>query len=121
VRELAGGGVDHAFECVGAPAVLTQAASSCDLGGQATLIGVPRRGTDWTYSMIKLFYARITVKPTFYGDCLPSRDFPLLADWYRGGRLDLDRMVSRRIGLGDVADAFAAMERGETIRSVWVA
>jgi S-(hydroxymethyl)mycothiol dehydrogenase len=111
-------GVDVAFEAVGSPAVLAQAMSSVDLGGTAVMIGVPGRGTDLTFSMIKLFYSRITVKPTFYGDCLPSRDFPVLAEWYRTGKLDLDRMVTKTIQLGDVPEAFAAMERAETIRSV---
>ncbi len=119
IRELTDKqGVDVAFECVGNPAVLNQAMSSVDLGGTAVLIGVPARGTDVTFSMIKLFYSRITVKPTFYGDCLPSRDFPLLAQWYRAGQLDLDRMVTDTIRLEDVPAAFAAMERAETIRSV---
>ena len=59
-------------------------------------------------------------KPSWYGDCLPSRDFPLLVDLYLGGRLDLDRFVSETIGIGQVEEAFARMQRGEVLRSVVV-
>jgi S-(hydroxymethyl)mycothiol dehydrogenase len=57
---------------------------------------------------------------SWYGDCLPSRDFPLLADWYRQGQLKLDEVVTRTVSLDEVEEAFAAMERGETLRSVIV-
>ena len=58
------------------------------------------------------------LKSSWYGDCLPSRDFPMLIDLYKQGRLDLDSFVSEKIGLGDVEEAFAKMERGEVLRSV---
>jgi len=112
------GGVDHAFEAVGIPETLEQAAASCALAGSCTLIGVPHPKATVTLPMAKLFYKRLTLRSTFYGDCLPARDFPLLADWYRRGELDLDAFVSERIRLEDVPAAFARMERGETIRSV---
>ncbi len=120
IRALTGGGVDHAFEAVGLPQTLAQAVQSCGLAGSATLIGVPHPQAEVTLPLAKLFYGRITLRSTFYGDCLPSRDFPLLADWYRRGILDLDRLVSRTITLDEVEDAFTAMQRGETLRSVIV-
>jgi S-(hydroxymethyl)mycothiol dehydrogenase len=58
------------------------------------------------------------LKSSWYGDCLPSRDFPMLIDLYLQGRLDLDGFVTEEIGLGDVEAAFARMERGEVLRSV---
>lgn len=58
------------------------------------------------------------LKSSWYGDCLPSRDFPMLIDLYTQGRLDLDGFVSEEIGLGDIEEAFARMERGEVLRSV---
>ena len=73
-----------------------------------------------TVDLAKLFYGRRTLATTFYGDCLPSRDFPLMAQWYQRGDLMLDEMVTQRISLDQVAEAFEAMERGETLRSVIV-
>jgi S-(hydroxymethyl)mycothiol dehydrogenase len=65
------------------------------------------------------FYARGgALKPAWYGDCLPRRDFPMLIDLYLQGRLDLDRFVSERIALDDVEDAFRKMQSGEVLRSV---
>ena len=68
--------------------------------------------------LARFFYGRLSLRSTFYGDCLPSRDFPLMAGWYREGLLDLDAMVSERIALEDVPEAFARMKRGEVLRSV---
>jgi S-(hydroxymethyl)mycothiol dehydrogenase len=119
IKELTGG-VDHAFEAIGLPETLEQAVSSCGLAGSCTLIGVPHPKASVSLSMSKLFYKRLTLRSTFYGDCLPSRDFPLLAEWYRAGDLDLDALVTERITLEQVPEAFAKMERGETIRSVIV-
>jgi S-(hydroxymethyl)mycothiol dehydrogenase len=59
-----------------------------------------------------------TLKSSWYGDCLPSRDFPMLVDLHLQGRLPLDRFVSETIGLDDIEDAFAAMGRGDVLRSV---
>lgn len=117
IKELCGG-VDHAFEAVGIPETLAQAVGSCALAGSCTLIGVPHPKAEVTLPMATLFYKRLTVRSTFYGDCVPARDFPLLAEWYRRRELDLDAFVTERIRLEDVPEAFAKMERGETIRSV---
>jgi S-(hydroxymethyl)mycothiol dehydrogenase len=114
------GGVDHAFEAIGLPETLAQAVASCGLAGNATLIGVPHPKASVSLAMAKLFYSRITLRSTFYGDCLPSRDFPTMAAWYQSGELDLDALVTETIALDAVEDAFAAMERGETLRSVIV-
>jgi S-(hydroxymethyl)mycothiol dehydrogenase len=70
--------------------------------------------------MIEFFGRGGALKPSWYGDCLPSRDFPMLVDLYLDGRLDLDRFVSETIGIRDVEAAFARMERGEVLRSVVV-
>ena len=69
---------------------------------------------------IELFGRGGQIKPSWYGDCLPSRDFPMLIDLYLQGRLDLERFVSETISLDDVEDAFHKMERGEVLRSVVV-
>jgi S-(hydroxymethyl)mycothiol dehydrogenase len=70
--------------------------------------------------MIEFFGRGGALKPSWYGDCLPSRDFPMLVDLYLDGRLDLDRFVSETIGLGDVEAAFDRMQRGDVLRSVVV-
>ena len=68
--------------------------------------------------MIEFFGRGGRLKPSWYGDCLPSRDFPMLIELYLNGRLDLDRFVSETISLDDVEEAFDRMERGEVLRSV---
>jgi len=120
IRELTGTGVDYAFEAIGLPETLNQALWSCDLGGTCVMIGVPVPGAKVSFPGTKFFYSRATLRATFYGDCLATRDFPLLAGWYRDGRLNLDDLVTARVGLGDaeVAGAFEAMERGEALRTV---
>jgi S-(hydroxymethyl)mycothiol dehydrogenase len=70
--------------------------------------------------MIEFFGRGGRLKPSWYGDCLPARDFPMLVDLYLQGRLDLDRFVSETIGLDQVEEAFARMGRGEVLRSVVV-
>ncbi len=70
--------------------------------------------------MIELFGRGGALKSSWYGDCLPSRDFPMLIDLYRSGRLDLDGFVTETIGLDGVEEAFARMQRGEVLRSVVV-
>ncbi|MCY3822904.1 MAG: alcohol dehydrogenase catalytic domain-containing protein [Nitrospinae bacterium] len=119
IKELTGGnGVDYSFEAVGTPQTLLQALWSRDLAGTCTLIGVPAPDMMMELPMLQFFGLGGAMRVSWYGDCLPSRDFPLLADWYEKGELDLDRMVTKVIGLEDVEPAFEAMERGETLRSV---
>ncbi|MBT3352317.1 MAG: alcohol dehydrogenase catalytic domain-containing protein [Nitrospinaceae bacterium] len=119
IKELTGGnGVNFVFEAVGAPETLLQALWSRDLAGTAVLIGVPDPQMVMELPIQQFFGLGGALKVSWYGDCLPSRDFPLLANWYKSGELDLDRMVTRTIGLGDTEAAFEAMERGETLRSV---
>ena len=113
-----GNGVDYSFEAVGSPQTLLQALWSRDLAGTCTLIGVPDPSMKMELPMLQFFGLGGALRVSWYGDCLPSRDFPLLADWYRSGELDLDRVVTREIGLEDTEAAFEAMERGETLRSV---
>jgi S-(hydroxymethyl)mycothiol dehydrogenase len=70
--------------------------------------------------MLEFFGRGGALKPSWYGDCLPSRDFPMLIELYRQGRLDLDSFVSETIGIGDIEAAFGRMARGEVLRSVVV-
>lgn len=122
VRAATGGfGADVAVEAVGRPEVLEQAFFARDLAGTVVQVGVPTPDMRFPdIPMIEFFGRGGALKPSWYGDCLPSRDFPALIELYRQGRLDLDRFVSETIGLGDVEDAFARMGRGEVLRSVVV-
>ena len=121
IRSLTGGnGVDVAIEAVGLPVTYEQAFYSRDLAGTVVLVGVPNPEMKIELPMIEVFGRGGTLKSSWYGDCLPSRDFPMLIDLYLQGRLDLDRFVSEMISLDDVEEAFHAMERGEVLRSVVV-
>jgi S-(hydroxymethyl)mycothiol dehydrogenase len=121
VRSLTGGnGADVCIEAVGNPKVFEQAFYSRDLAGTLVQVGVPTPDMRIDLPMIEFFGRGGSLKPSWYGDCLPSRDFPVLVDLYLQGRLDLDRFVSETIGLADVEEAFHRMERGEVLRSVVV-
>ncbi|MCC6177600.1 MAG: Zn-dependent alcohol dehydrogenase [Chloroflexi bacterium] len=119
IKELTGGfGVNYVFEAVGNPKVLAQALRSRDLAGVCTLIGVPSADAILEFPAQELFGMGGSLRVSWYGDCLPTRDFPLLADLYLKGELKLDELVTEKIGLEKVQPAFEAMERGETLRSV---
>ncbi|HLR94749.1 MAG TPA: S-(hydroxymethyl)mycothiol dehydrogenase [Jiangellaceae bacterium] len=119
VRELTGGfGADVVVEAVGRPETYEQAFYARDLAGTVVLVGVPTPDMELTLPFLEVFGRGGALKSAWYGDCLPDRDFPLLADLYRQGRFDLDAFVTETIGLGDVEDAFGKMERGDVLRSV---
>jgi S-(hydroxymethyl)mycothiol dehydrogenase len=106
------------IEAVGRPEVLEQAFYARDLAGTVVQVGVPDPSMRIELPMIEFFGRGGALKPSWYGDCLPSRDFPMLIDLYLDGRLDLERFVSEIIGLDDIEEAFHKMERGEVLRSV---
>ena len=119
IRELTGGnGVDVAIEAIGLPKTYRQAFEARDLAGTVVLVGVPTPEMTIELPFLEVFGRGGALKSSWYGDCLPSRDFPMLIDLYMQGRLDLDGFVSEKIGLGDVEEAFHKMERGEVLRSV---
>jgi S-(hydroxymethyl)mycothiol dehydrogenase len=122
VRALTGGhGADICIEAVGNPKVLEQAFFARDLAGTVVQVGVPTPDMALpAIPMIEFFGRGGALKPSWYGDCLPSRDFPMLVDLFLQGRFPLGDFVSERIGIDDVEDAFHKMERGEVLRSVVV-
>ncbi|MBV8463563.1 MAG: S-(hydroxymethyl)mycothiol dehydrogenase [Acidimicrobiales bacterium] len=121
VRSYTGGnGADVCIEAVGNPAVMEQAFMARDLAGTLVQVGVPTPDMRIDLPMIEFFGRGGALKPSWYGDCLPSRDFPVLVDLYLDGKLDLDRFVTETIGIEEVEDAFARMRRGEVLRSVVV-
>jgi S-(hydroxymethyl)mycothiol dehydrogenase len=121
IRELTGGfGVDVAIEAVGLPVTYQQAFFSRDLAGTVVLVGVPNPTATVELPLIEVFGRGGSLKSSWYGDCLPSRDFPMLIELYLQGRLNLDAFVSETIDLDSVEEAFHKMERGEVLRSVVV-
>jgi S-(hydroxymethyl)mycothiol dehydrogenase len=120
VRAHTGGfGADVCIEAVGNPRVLEQCFFARDLAGTVVQVGVPTPDMKLPdIPMIEFFGRGGALRPSWYGDCLPSRDFPTLIELYLEGRLDLDRFVSETISLDDVEEAFHKMERGEVLRSV---
>jgi S-(hydroxymethyl)mycothiol dehydrogenase len=119
VRALTGGfGVDVAIEAVGHPDVFRQAFFSRDLAGTLVQVGVPSPTMTLEVPMIEFFGRGGALKPSWYGDCLPTRDFPVLIDLYLSGRFPLDRFVTETIAVDQVEEAFAKMQRGEVLRSV---
>ena len=119
IKELTGGhGVNYSFEAVGRPETIHQALFCRDLAGTCVVIGVPGPGPTLDLHLQNFFDLGGSLRVSWYGDCLPTRDFPLLANWYRQGELKLDEVVTRTIGLDETPEAFAAMKRGETLRSV---
>ena len=121
VRELTGGhGVNVAIEAVGQPQTFEQAFYARDHAGTVVLVGVPSPEMTIELPLIEVFGRGGAVKSSWYGDCLPTRDFPMFIELYQQGRLDLDRFVSETIAINDVEAAFHKMERGEVLRSVVV-
>ena len=121
IRELTeGNGADVVIDAVGRPETFKQAFYARDHAGTAVLVGVPTPDMQLELPLIDVFSRGGAVKSSWYGDCLPSRDFPMLIDLYLQGRLDLGAFVSETIGLGDVEQAFEDMHHGRVLRSVVV-
>jgi S-(hydroxymethyl)mycothiol dehydrogenase len=119
IRGLTGGnGADVVVEAVGRPETYEQAFYARDLAGTVVLVGVPTPDMRIDLPLLDVFGRGGALKSSWYGDCLPSRDFPMLIDLYLQGRLDLDGFVSETITLNDVEAAFEKMHRGEVLRSV---
>jgi len=121
IRALTGGfGVDVAIEAVGLPQVYQQAFYARDLAGTVVLVGVPSPQARLELPMLEVFSRGGALKSSWYGDCLPERDFPTLISLFLQGRLPLDKFVSETIGLEDVESAFDRMTQGAVLRSVVV-
>ena len=119
IRELTGGhGADVVIEAIGRPETYKHAFYARDLAGVVVLVGVPTPDMRLDLKLQHIFGRGGALKSSWYGDCLPERDFPQLTNLFLAGRLPLDKFVSETIGLDDVEAAFAKMERGEVLRSV---
>ncbi|MFP1628712.1 S-(hydroxymethyl)mycothiol dehydrogenase [Streptomyces sp. 5K101] len=121
IRDLTGGfGADVVIEAVGRPETYRQAFYARDLAGTVVLVGVPTPDMKLELPLLDVFGRGGALKSSWYGDCLPSRDFPMLIDLHQQGRIDLGAFVTETIGIGDVEAAFARMHEGDVLRSVVV-
>ena len=121
IRELTGGfGADVVVDAVGRPETYRQAFYARDLAGTVVLVGVPTPEVRLELPLLDVFGRGGALKSSWYGDCLPTRDFPMLIDLHLDGRLPLEKFVSETIALDEVEKAFGKMERGEVLRSVVV-
>ncbi len=119
IQSLTGGnGADVVIDAVGRPETWKQAFYGRDLAGTVVLVGVPTPEMRLEMPFQDFFSRGGSLKSSWYGDCLPSRDFPMLVDLYQQGRLDLDAFITERITIDDVEAAFDKMHAGETLRSV---
>ena len=119
VRDLTGGfGADVAIDAVGIQPTWRQAFYSRDLAGRMVMVGVPNQTDHVDIPAIDLYARGGSIKPAWYGDCLPERDFPTYVELYKQGRFPLGEFVSERIGVGDIEESFDKMKRGDVLRSV---
>src|ERR1700761_119785 len=119
IQELTGGnGAGVVIEALGRPETYKTAVYAPDLAGPGVPVGVPTPEMTLELRLRDVFGRGGALKSSWYGDCLPSRDFPTLIDLHLQGRLPLDAFVTETIGLGDIEEAFAKMGRGEVLRSV---
>ncbi len=121
IQALTGGhGADVVIDAVGRPETWKQAFYGRDLAGTVVLVGVPTPSMQLELPLLDVFGRGGSLKSSWYGDCLPSRDFPMLIDLYLQGRLPLDAFVTEEIGVDDVEAAFDKMHGGDVLRSVVV-
>ena len=113
-----GNGADVVIDAVGRPETWKQAFYGRDLAGTVVLVGVPTPTMQLEIPLLDVFGRGGALKSSWYGDCLPTRDFPMLIDLYQQGRLPLDAFVTEEIGIDDVEAAFDKMHGGEVLRSV---
>jgi S-(hydroxymethyl)mycothiol dehydrogenase len=119
VQKLTGGfGADVVVEAVGRPETYKQAFYARDLAGTVVLVGVPTPEMTIELPLLDVFGRGGALKSSWYGDCLPTRDFPMLTELYLQGRVDLDAFVTEEIRLDQVEEAFGKMHHGGVLRSV---
>ena len=121
VKDLTDGfGVDVAIDAVGVPQTFTQAFYMRDLAGRVVLVGVPTPTMKLELPFLDVFSHGGAIKPSWYGDCLPERDFPMYVSLFQQGKFPLDKFVSERVDIDEVEEAFETMKKGNVLRSVVV-
>ena len=116
VRELTGGGVDAAIETVGSERVLAQAYAATRRGGTTVTVGLPHPSRMLSIPAVSLVAEERTLRGSYLGSCVPSRDLPRFIELYREGRLPVDRLLTHRLALDEVNEGFDRLARGEAVR-----
>jgi S-(hydroxymethyl)glutathione dehydrogenase/alcohol dehydrogenase len=114
----AGQGFDYVFDIVGHPTTIRQSYDNTRRGGKTVIVGVGKADQKVEFSPFELFYGEKTLRGTYYGSANIKRDFPRLLNLWRAGKLDLEGMITKRIELEGINDAFTAMQAGDVIRQV---
>lgn len=118
IVSLTGGGADYSFECIGNVTTMRQALECCHKGwGESTIIGVAPAGAEISTRPFQLVTGRVW-RGSAFGGAKGRRDVPKIVDWYMDGRIKIDPLITHKMPLTKINDAFALMERGESIRSV---
>jgi alcohol dehydrogenase len=118
VKAATGGGVDYAFEMAGVVPALELAYRITRRGGTTVTAGLPNPAANWPLQAVSLIAEERTLKGSYIGSCVPSRDVPRFVAMFRAGRLPVDRLLSERVKLGDINAALDRLARGESIRQV---
>ena len=120
VREATGGGPDHAIETVGSERVLAEAYAATRRGGTTVTVGLPHPERMLAIPAVSLVTEERTLRGSYLGSSVPARDVPRFVDLYRAGRLPVDRLLSHRVRLEELNEAFDRLARGEAVRQVLV-
>ena len=118
VREATRGGAEYCFESVGSERVLQQAYAATARGGMTVTMGLPHPSKQFTISAVSLTVEERTVKGSYMGSCVPSRDVPRFVGMYDAGLLPVDRLLTHRLKLEDINEGFDVLARGEAVRQV---
>jgi alcohol dehydrogenase len=118
IREATRGGVDAAFEMAGSVKAMDLAYRITRRGGQTVTAGLSHPQAMFSIPHVGLVAEERTIRGSYLGSCVPSRDIPRYIEWYRAGRLPVDRLISGKIALDDINAGFDALARGEAVRTV---
>ncbi|WP_028475608.1 zinc-dependent alcohol dehydrogenase family protein [Nevskia ramosa] len=118
VREATRGGAEYCFESVGSERVLQQAYAATARGGMTVTMGLPHPSKQFTISAVSLTVEERTVKGSYMGSCVPSRDVPRFVTMYDAGLLPVNRLLTHRLKLDDINEGFDVLARGEAVRQV---
>jgi alcohol dehydrogenase len=120
IREITDGGAEHVIETVGSARVLTDAYAATRRGGTTTTVGLPDPSQDICLPAVSLVAEERTLRGSYLGSSVPGRDIPRFIDLHRRGRLDVDRLLTHTLALGEINEGFDRLERGEAVRQAIV-
>jgi S-(hydroxymethyl)glutathione dehydrogenase/alcohol dehydrogenase len=120
IKKMTGGGPDYAFECVGNGELAAVAYRAIRRGGLAVVVGVAKPGDSTAVRTMTLPFEEKTLTGSYFGSCVPRIDFPRMLALYRGGKLKLDELITRRYAIDEAPQAFADLESGKNARGVIV-